>query len=90
MTEAIIVAIVGGVLTLIGTISSNHMTHSKTMYRIEQLEQKVEKHNNLIERMYCCENSINILDERIKDAQGDISEVKRRLDSGKVSNGNIA
>lgn len=88
--EAVVVAVITGSLTLVGTVISNLTTHSKTMYRIEQLEKKQDKHNNLIERMYSCENAINILDERVKDTQEDVGDLKRRIEHGPLSNGNIA
>ena len=79
MSEAIIVAVITGVLTLIGTISSNHMTHSKTMYRIDELEKKVEKHNNLVERMYIAEGSIKVLAEKQSDLDEDLKDLKGKL-----------
>lgn len=79
MSEAITVAIVTGVITLIGTISSNHMTHSKTMYRIDELEKKVEKHNNLVERMYIAEGEIKVLEEKQRDLDGDLTDLKRKV-----------
>jgi hypothetical protein len=70
MSEAIIVAIITGGITLAGTVISNLMNHSKTMYRIDQLERKVEKHNNLVERMYICEGEIKVLENDIGDLKG--------------------
>ena len=80
MNEAIVVATITGLLSLIGTVSSNLLTHSKTVYRIEQLEKKQDKHNNLIERMYACENAVNILDEKQKIDEADIKELKGKLE----------
>lgn len=61
MSEGIIVAL----LALIGTLSGSFLgviTANKLVnYRIEQLEIKVDKHNNLIERMYKCEEDILLL-----------------------------
>ena len=79
MTEAVIVALITGALTLVGTISSNHLTHSKTIYRIDQLEKKVEKHNNLVERMYMAEGSIKVLEEKQRDFDSDLSDLKGKL-----------
>ena len=81
MNEAIVVAIITGLISLIGTVSSNLLTHSKTVYRIEQLEKKQDKHNNLIERMYACESAINILDEKQKIEEEDIRELKGKLEN---------
>jgi len=77
MTESIIVALITGGITLIGTALSNWLNHSKTIYRIDQLEKKVEKHNNLVERMYICEGEIKVLEEKAKDFEGDLSDLKR-------------
>lgn len=77
MTEAIIVALITGGITLAGTVLSNMLNHSKTIYRIDQLEKKVEKHNNLVERMCICEGQLKVLEEKQRDLEGDLSEVKR-------------
>lgn len=70
MTEAIIVALITGGITLAGTVISNMLNHSKTIYRIDQLEKKVEKHNNLVERMYIAEGEIKVLENDISDLKG--------------------
>ena len=80
MPDSIMVALISGGLALTGTVISNLFTHSKTMYRIEQLEKKQDKHNNLIERMYLCENAINLLDEKQKNDEEDIKELKGKLE----------
>ena len=66
MSETIIIALISLIGTLGGTFGGILATSKLTNYRIEQLEKKVDKHNNLIERMYKAEDSINILDEKIK------------------------
>lgn len=84
MWEAILVAVITGVFALAGTIISNLTTHSKTMYRIEQLEKKQDKHNNLIERMYAIEKSMELLDERQKVANHRIADVEEVLKTEQV------
>lgn len=69
MTEAVVVALITGGLTLAGTVFSVVMVNSKTLYRIEQLEKKQDKHNQLIERMYKVEKDIAVLDERVSDLE---------------------
>ena len=64
MTDIIVALIVGG-LSLMGTLISNLTTHSKTMYRIEQLEKKQDLHNSVIARMYAAEQDIKLLDQRV-------------------------
>lgn len=76
MSDAIIVAIVSGVFSLAGYLFGNYKSQSKTLYRIDQLEKKQDKHNTLIERMYSVEDRIHVLenkqavaDHRIKDLE---------------------
>lgn len=77
MSEAVLVAIITSGITLVGTALSNWLNHSKTIYRIDQLEKKVEKHNNLVERMYIAEGEIKVLEEKQRDFEGDLSDLKR-------------
>ena len=70
MTEGIIIALITGSMAIISNIIIVVFNNSKTLYRIEQLEKKVEKHNNFIERMYVAETEI-------KELQNDIAELKR-------------
>ena len=59
MTEQIIIQIIIGAFTILGTIITCISQGSKTQYRIEQLEKKVEKHNNVIERVFKLEQKVN-------------------------------
>lgn len=77
--EGIIGAIITGLLALAGTVISNLTTHSKTLYRIEQLEKKQDKHNNLIERTYALEKTVSILDERQRVVLSKLSKVEDDL-----------
>lgn len=54
--------ITGGI-ALLGILVSSKLT----LYRLEQLEKKVDKHNNLIERMYKVEKDIAIIQEELKN-----------------------
>lgn len=67
MSEGIIVAIIG----VLGTFAGSYFTNRKSMalisYRLEQLEEKVNKHNNLITRMYEAETNIRVLEEEVKN-----------------------
>lgn len=66
MTEVIIVAILSLVGTLIGTFGGIITANKLTTYRIEQLEKKVEKHNNVIERVFELEKHEAVIDEEIE------------------------
>ena len=80
---SILVAVITGAFALTGTLISNSVNHSKTIYRIEQLEKKQDKHNSLIERMYCSEKAISLIEERQKVMIADIDELKNMLSEGK-------
>lgn len=63
--------IITGALTLIGTVVTvsvgNSGTRKMILYRIEQLEKKVDKHNKLVERMYKVEERCSVLENEVKD-----------------------
>ena len=75
----ILVAVITGCFALAGTIISNVTTHSKTIYRIEQLEKKQDKHNSLIERMYACEKAVTVLQTQQNGIIEDVNEIKRGM-----------
>ena len=73
MSEAVIIALISGlcvgVPSVITTILSNRTNNKLTMYRIGQLEEKVDKHNSVIERTFK-------LEEKIQEITDDIKELK--------------
>ena len=77
MTEAIIVAVLGLAGTLAGSYLANRKSAALVAYRLEQLESKVGKHNQVIERTYVLEESVSLLDERIKVANHRIADLER-------------
>lgn len=66
MTEVIIVAILSLVGTLIGTFGGIITANKLTNYRIEQLEKKVEKHNQVVERVYNLEKQEAVIEEELE------------------------
>ena len=77
MTEAIIAAVLGLVGTLAGSYFANRKSTALIAYRLEQLEQKVSKHNNLVERTYALEEHLAVVDESIKVANHRIADLER-------------
>ena len=67
MSAEIIIAGLSLLGTLAGTVN----------YRIEQLEKKVEKHNNLITRTFRLEQAVALLDERVRVANHRISDLEK-------------
>lgn len=66
MIETIIVAVCGLLGTFIGSFSGMKLMS----YRLEQLEKKVEKHNNFAERL-------PVVEKEIKHIYHEIDELKR-------------
>ena len=60
--------IVGG-LSLLGTVIGSYGGMRLMSYRIEQLERKVDKHNNFAERMPVVEEQIKVINHRIQDLE---------------------
>ena len=79
MTDAIIVAVLGLVGTLAGSYLANRKSAALVAYRLEQLEQKVNKHNNLVERTYALEESVALMDERVKVANHRIADLEKHI-----------
>ena len=73
MSAEIIIAGLSLLGTLAGTAGGIIVSGKLVNYRIEQLEKKVEKHNNLVERMVKVENSV-------KSAHHRIDELRREND----------
>ena len=90
----IIVALVTGGLSLLGTVitvivgfrQTSKQVDAKTtltLYRIEQLERKQDKHNTLIERTYKLEEQADLLQERIKVANHRLDDLEHSAASHK-------
>lgn len=68
----IIVAVLGFAGTLAGSLLGVVAAQKLTQYRIAQLEEKVNKHNNLIERTF-------VLEGQMAEVQHDVRDIKERL-----------
>lgn len=77
MTEAIIVAVLSLIGTLGGTFGGILTSNKLTVYRIQQLEKKVEEHNNLVARMYEVERVEAVIEEEIKVANHRIDDLEQ-------------
>ena len=67
MSETVIVDLLSLFGTLAGTFGGILTANKLTTYRIERLEEKVNKHNGMIERMYAAEGKIDELQHDVKD-----------------------
>ena len=69
MSTEILVALLALLGTLVGSLSGILVTNKMVNYRLEQLEKKVDKHNNLVERMMLAEEKIKVVNHRIADLE---------------------
>lgn len=85
MSEAIIVAIITGGLSLIGSIVSNNRTaqsmdakldkqQAVTETKLEELTREVRTHNNFAQRIPVMEEQIKVVNHRIADLEKERGE----------------
>lgn len=67
---AIIVAVLSLIGTLGGSLGGILVSSKLTAYRIEQLEKKVEEHNQFARRM-------PLVEQRLDDIEQDVNELKQ-------------
>ena len=66
MSSEIVIALLSLCGTLIGTLGGILASNKLTNYKIDVLSKRVDKHNNLVERMFEVEEEVAILKEKIK------------------------
>ncbi len=76
MNDTIIVALITALGSFLGVYYANRRSAAVMEYRLKELEEKVNRHNNLIERMYAAEKRISVLDEKISVANHRISDLE--------------
>ena len=69
MTEAIITAIIGGAVTLIGVLIANSKSQAVTETKLEELTREVREHNNFAKRMPVVEEQIKVINHRLDDLE---------------------
>lgn len=77
MTEGVIVALITGGLAIISNVIVSVFNNSKTVWRIEQLEATVRKHNNLVERIVVEEQNTKAQWRRIDELRDEIEGIKK-------------
>ena len=75
MTE-VITSLIGVIGSFIGTLAGIMINTKLINYRIEQLEKKVDKHNQVIERVYALEKDKAVIKEEIKVANHRIEDLE--------------
>ena len=77
MTEGIIIAVLSMVGTLAGADLANRKSSALIAYRLDKLEEKVDKHNSVIERTFKLEEQAALIEERIKVANHRIEDLEK-------------
>lgn len=77
MTEGIIIAVLSMVGTLAGAYLVNRKSSALIAYRLDKLEEKVDKHNSVIERTFKLEEQAALIEERIKVANHRIEDLEK-------------
>ena len=75
--ESVIVAALALIGTLAGTYFSNRKGTALIAYRLEELEKRVEAHNNLVERMYQVEERTELQEEKLKVVNHRLQDLER-------------
>ena len=78
--ESIIVAVLALAGTLAGTYFANRKSAALIAYRLESLEEKVNKHNQVVERTYRLEERTELQEEKIRVANHRIEDLERRAE----------
>lgn len=81
MNIEIILSLLSALCSLIGSLGGILVTSKLNLYRLEQLEKKVDKHNHPVERMYEIEKTVttatSLYDEEIKVINHRISDLEQ-------------
>lgn len=71
--ESIVVAIITGAVTLVGVILSNSKSRAVMEVKLDALTEKVEKHNQVLERTYRLERDMAVAKNDIADLKGKVA-----------------
>ena len=80
MNTEIIVALIAAGGGLLGSLGGVIASSKLTTYRIQQLENKVEKHNTVIERTYKLEETEAVMQEQIRLANHRIADLEKQME----------
>ena len=80
MSEAVVVALIGLAGSGAGAFGGILISSKLTQYRLEQLERRVQAHNNLIERTYRLEERAQLQEERFRAVSRRVEDLERKND----------
>ena len=79
MGAEIWITVITSLCSLIGVIITVVYGNKLTLYRIEQLEKKQDKHNSLIERVYSLERDEAVIESEIDTIRKQIDETREDI-----------
>jgi len=68
-TATVVCGLISAASAIIVSVITAIYNNKLIIYRLEQLEKKMDKHNNLIERVYNLEEAQSVTDEKIKNLE---------------------
>lgn len=75
--------VIVGALALVGTLAGSYFGNSKTIalleYRLVSLEEKVNKHNNVVERVAILEQSNKATWKKLDNIYADVEKIKEKV-----------
>lgn len=87
MSDSITVALITGAVSLAGSVLSMvvsvvkaKQSSSLMVYRIDQLEEKVNKHNNLVERTYKLDEARALMQQQIDTMWKRVDELRIKVE----------
>ena len=69
MVESIVVALIGGAVTLLGVMISNSRARAVLEQKVDELSRRVEKHNCLVERTYRLERDVALVKRDVESLE---------------------
>lgn len=72
MDTAIICGLISAASAIIVSVITAVYNNKLLVYRLDQLEKKMDKHNSLIERVYNLEEAQSVTDERLKQLEKEV------------------
>lgn len=79
MPAEVVVAVFSLTGTLIGSIAGILTANKLVVYRLEQLEKTVAKHNTIVERVALLEQDDKAQWKRIDELRADMEEIKKEV-----------
>lgn len=79
---SIIVAVVTALGSFAGVYYANRKSQALVLYRLQQLETAVNRHNQVVERVYKLEERAEVTDERIRVANHRIEDLEQMEKKG--------